>query len=106
MAITINWGYFLVFLLSAGLLGTFNYPGDKKKSGPVNVGGMTRIGIEIFSAFLGILGAWILFSSIGFFVQVGLTLVTFTLDRARWSWFLGYRKTPPESVLRIQESYH
>jgi hypothetical protein len=105
-----TWSWFLIatftvhliyvggFLLSIGLLGSFNAQGDKRKEGPVVVPGYLRIGIEIFSGLLGIFAAWILFAEVGVLLQFSLTLFSFIIDYERWLWLLGVRPTPPESV--------
>ncbi|MFW9905092.1 MAG: hypothetical protein ACFFFH_12210 [Candidatus Thorarchaeota archaeon] len=100
-AFTKNLIYITGLILSIGLLAFFNTPGDKAKDGPVNVPGYLRIVIEIFSGFLGIFGAWILFGVFGLLLQGGLTILTFILDAERWAWFLGIREHPPESVSRL-----
>ena len=93
--------YILGLLVSLLLLAVFNFPGDKKLKGPVNVPGIVRIGIEIFSALLGIYAAFILFADVGAILQIVLTLIAFVLDYQRWEWMLGMRSGPPESVTKI-----
>ncbi|MFW9779346.1 MAG: hypothetical protein ACFFE8_10880 [Candidatus Heimdallarchaeota archaeon] len=100
-AITVHVIFFVGFILSAVLLGAFNAPGDKTREGPINVTGYHRVTIEIFSGFLGVIGAWVLFKEPGLILQSVVTLVAFTLDFERWAWLLGLRTTPPESITRI-----
>jgi hypothetical protein len=102
-AITVHWIFIGGFILSAALLGAFNFPGDKTREGPISVAGYHRVTIEIFSGFLGVIGAWVLFKELGLIFQLGLTVLAFILDLERWAWLLGIRPTPPESVTRIHK---
>jgi hypothetical protein len=95
-----NWFFFLLLLLSLVLLSQLNFPGDKKPHGKM-VRGEIRIFVEIFSAILGIFGAWILFNSLGVVLQLALTLLSFYLDLDRWKWFLGKNEVPPNYVIAL-----
>lgn len=103
LAIQIDPLYILGLIISLLLLAVFNFPGDKNQKGPVEVPGIVRIGIEIFSAFLGIAGAFILFAEVGAGLQIILTLIAFVLDFQRWAWMLGIRSDPPISVTNIRK---
>jgi len=94
------WVFLLLLVLSVVLLSQLNFPGDKKPHGKM-VKGEVRILIEVFSALLGIFGAWILFDILGVFLQTGLTLLSFYLDLDRWKWFLGKNEEPPEYVIAL-----
>lgn len=92
-----SWVFLLLLVLSLFLLSQFNFPGDKKPHGKM-VLGWQRILVEMFSAGLGIFAAWVIFGLLGFILQMGISLLSFFLDRERWKWFLGYREEPPEFV--------
>ncbi|MFW9855511.1 MAG: hypothetical protein ACFFFG_10645 [Candidatus Thorarchaeota archaeon] len=100
-AIYVHWIFISGFILSAALLGAFNAPGDKSREGPIPVAGYHRVTIEIFSGFLGVIGAGVLFKELGLILQLALTVVVFILDYERWAWLLGLRTKPPESVTKI-----
>ena len=104
LAFTVNILYIIGFIFSLALLATFNFPGDKVKEGPVNVSGPARILVEITSGMLGVYGAFMIFGQLGMFFQAGLTIFAYILDTSRWSWMLGKRSDPPESVLRNQRN--
>jgi hypothetical protein len=95
-----NWFFFLLLLLSLGMLSQLNFPSDKKPHGKM-VRGEIRIFVEIFSSILGIFGAWILFDNLGGFLQLVLTLISFYLDLDRWKWFLGRNEVPPDYVIAL-----
>ena len=95
-----DWLFFLLLLLSLGMLSQLNFPGDKKPHGK-SVRGEVRIFVEIFSSLLGIIGAWILFDNLGAFLQLLLTLFSFYLDLDRWKWFLGRNEVPPDYVIAL-----
>jgi len=103
LSITVDPLYIVGFLLSAILLGVFNFPGDKTIDGPVNVAGWVRIINEWFSGgLLSIIGAWILFSEIGLIIQIVIFVCVIALDRERYYWMLGFKDSPPNyvSILR------
>ncbi len=93
-----SWIFLALLILSVFLLSQFNFPGDKKPHGKM-VSGWQRIGVEIFSACIGIFAAWILFGSLGIIFQTSISVVAFYFDRERWKWFLDYREEPPDFVL-------
>ena len=95
-----SWFFLILLVLSLALLSQLNFPGDKKPHGKM-VGGEVRISVEIFSALLGIFGAWTLFGTSGIFFQLILTLFSFYFDRDRWKWFLGMNTEPPDFVIAL-----
>ena len=105
LAFTVDILYILVTILSVFLLAVFNFPGDKKENGPVNIPGWTRILNEWFSGgFISIIGAYILWQEVGAVLQFVLILVVIVLDRKRYSWMLGYSDAP-DYVTVIQSHF-
>ena len=104
LAFTVDILYIFVFLLSILLLGLFNFPGDKKKEGPINIPCWTRILNEWFSGgLLGIIGAYLLFQEVGAILQFILILIVIILDRKRYAWFLGFSDAAPDYVTLLRE---
>ena len=96
--------YFSVFLLSLLFLAIFNFPGDKRQNGPVNIPGWLRILNEWFSGgLISIIGAYLLFQETGAFLQFVLILIVIVLDRKRYTWMLGFTDTAPEYVTILRE---
>ena len=95
-----SWVFLGLLIVSLFLLSQLNFPGDKKPHGKM-VTGWQRIIVELFSASLGIFAAWVIFGSLGTIFQTVLSLFSFFLDRERWKWFLGRRKSPPDFVLAL-----
>ncbi|MHA1990982.1 MAG: hypothetical protein ACW98A_08460 [Candidatus Hodarchaeales archaeon] len=101
----VNFVIFIsILILSIALLATFNFPGDKKKEGLVNIPGWARILNEWFSGgLLSIIGAYLLFQEVGAVLQFVLILVVIVLDRKRYSWMLGFTDTAPDYVTVLRE---
>lgn len=95
-----SWVFLILLVLSLFLLSQFNFPGDKKPHGKM-VTGWQRITVEVFSASLGVIAAWVIFGMISVFFQTGISFFSFYLDRERWKWFLGFREDPPDYVLAL-----
>ena len=88
-------GFWYLSLLSFFVLGIFNVKDDKNFEG-ILVPGYLRVFFEYFSAFLGILSAYLYFHLLLLAVlQSILVLITFILDKERLKWFLGVNKYPP-----------
>lgn len=111
-----TWVYFIIlafqsevlyifgFLASAFCLAVFNFPGDKKQDGPVNIPGYARILNEwISGCLLGMVGAYLLFQEIGLALQIILILLVIIFDRERYFWMLGMRESAPDYVKIIHE---
>jgi hypothetical protein len=96
--------YIVVFFMSVSCLAIFNFPGDKKIDGPVDVPGWLRIGNEWFSGGLvSIVGAFLLFQLLGVVVQSILILIVIILDRKRYFWMLGLESNPPVYVSMLRK---
>ena len=104
LAFTVNILYIGAFFLSVGLLATFNFPGDKRKDGPINIPGWLRILNEWFSGgILSIIGAWLLFGELGVLIQLILILCVIYFDRKRYYWMLGYKDSAPIYVTALRD---
>ena len=88
----------ILFLLSLISLALLNFPGDKKplteKTTGFAVPGLLRIVIEVNSAIMGIIAAYIWFSTLGLVFQLSITMFSFYLDFDRWGWMLGKKPMP------------
>ncbi|MFW9930297.1 MAG: hypothetical protein ACFFD1_12955 [Candidatus Thorarchaeota archaeon] len=104
LAFTVDIIFILGFILSVILLGLFNFPGDKKQNGPINVPGWMRILNEWFSGgLLSIIGAFLLFQEVGAVMQFVLLLIVIIFDKDRYAWMLGLRETAPEYVTILRQ---
>ena len=98
------WFFPFLLAISIVMLSQLNFPGDKKAHGKM-VSGKVRIFVEIFSAFLGLISARIVFDLLGLYLQLILSLISFYLDRDRWKWFLERNEGPPDYVIALGISY-
>ena len=104
LTFTVDFLYIIVTLISIFLLASFNFSGDKKNDGPINIPGWTRILNEWFSGgLLSIFGAYLLWQEVGAILQIILILFVIILDRKRYYWMLGYSNTAPEYVTVLRE---
>ncbi len=107
-----TWIWLLIYkwpliFLSIPLLSMLNYPGDKKpaEQGVIGlaVSGWIRISVEVFSAILGIIAAFMVFNMIGLIFQTIITIFSFFLDKDRWLWMFG-KKDIPNFVTYVYKS--
>ena len=99
-------GFWYLTLLSIFALSIFNAKDDKKFEG-IQVPGYFRVLIELLSALLGIIGAYLYFHLllIGF-LQCILVLFTLVLDKDRLKWLLGIDAYPPLYVRPYYEKLY
>ena len=111
-AIFVCYGFGILLAISLTSLGFLNFPGDKRSADSKNIGlsvpGWTRVGVEILSAAMGLVGAYYfgeyMYSwMVVFLPQLGITLISFYLDFKRWLWMLGRRDQTPEYVTVVHK---
>ena len=103
LAIVKNPLFFIILIISVLFLALFNYPGDKKIDGPINVHGWLRIANEwVSGGLLGIIGAFLLFQELGALIQSLLVILVIIFDRERYAWMLGFVDQPPIYVSNLR----
>ena len=104
LAIVKNPLFFVILMFSVLFLAFFNYPGDKKIDGPINIPGWLRIANELVSGgLLGIIGAFLLFHELGALIQTLLVILVMIFDHQRYAWMLGLVDQPPVYVSNLRK---